>query len=231
MGARKKRQRLRRVSPERIVECINTELEINISIQSHQELISSIEKILDAYLDLKEDGIYGLFPKDPIFNKIDNAVASLEQIAPQVALLKVLNMDEGKRKNLSEEEWKDIQREQRKRQRKVNAIIRDLRGLRDWAHGISYPKVYYSQRLREAMGFISWALWETLDSHIHNRNLLDKQIDYAVFELMALRGIELKRPTNPPEAIRKRIERFLERVPPETASRILTYLIQRLPTS
>ncbi|MDA2916384.1 hypothetical protein MYX64_06030 [Nitrospinae bacterium AH_259_B05_G02_I21] len=233
MGGGQKKQRIRRVTHDEIAQCVSDALGVDISIQAYQGVISSIEKILYAYQTVKEDGIYGLFPKDPIFKKIDNALASIKAIAPELSILGHLEMeaDPDRRRNLSHDEWKKLQKKQESRLNKVNTIMGDLRGLRQWAHELSYPKVHYSYRKREAKGFVSWALWETLDSHIADREVLDKQIGHAVFNLMTLRGIEEKGVGDPAEAIRRRIKRFLERVPPETASRILTYLIQRLQPS
>ena len=228
MGSGRKEQRIRWVTHEDIAKCVSDALEVDISIQAYQVLISSIETILDAYQTVKEDGIYGLFPRDPIFKKIDNALASIEAIAPELSILGHLEMEEGSKsyfkRHLSYEEWRDAQKKEKSRLRKVSTIMRDLRSLRQWSHEYAYPKGHFSQRAAEAKGFVSWALWETINIHITDRGVLDKQIGHAVFNLMRLRGIEERLLQNPPEAIRRRIERFLKRVPTETA-RILTYLI------
>ena len=137
MGSSKKKQQIRWVTHEDIAKCVSDALEVDKSIQAYQVLISSIEKILDAYQTVKEDGIYGLFPKDPIFKKIDDALASIEAIAPELSILDHLEMEADRRRNLSYEEWKELQKAQESRQRKANTIMRDLRSLRKWAHELS----------------------------------------------------------------------------------------------
>ncbi len=225
MGSGRKEQRIQWVTHEDIAECLRSTLD-DISIQAYKVLISSIEKILDAYQTVKEDGIYGLYPKDPIFKKIDNALESIEAITPELSILDHLEMEADRRRNLSYEEWRDLQKKEKSGLRMVRTIMRDLRSLRQWAHELSYPRGHYSRRVAEAKGFVSWALWETINIHITDRGVLDKQIWHAVFNLMRLRGIEERVLQNPPDAIRMRIDRFLKRVPTETASKILTYLIQ-----
>jgi len=221
---RAKRARKRMSSYNEIFRCLRSTFD-DIS-HADQVLIFSIEKILDAYQIVKEDGMDGLFPRDPIFKKIDNALASIEPIEPELSILDHLEMEADRRRNLSHEKWKELQKKQESGLKKVKTIMNYLRSLRQWVHELSYPRVHYSRRAAEAKGFVSWALWETINSHITDRGVLDKQIGHAVFNLMRLRGIEERVLQNPPEAIRRRIERFLKRVSTETATKILRYLIQ-----
>ena len=217
-----------KISHEEIAECLRSAFYETFPPRDPLQkiaLFSSIEKILNAYQTVKKDGIYGLLPKGPILQEIEEAIASIEINSQHLIRYQELRMDKDRKRNLSHEEWEQIQNKKEKQEKRVNRLIKDLRRFRQWARKLNYKKGHYSQRAAEAKGFVSWALWETLTEHEPDLIISKSRIYLAIYKLLRYGGIQKIELKGPEEAIRKRIEYFLKKMSPQKPSKILFHLL------
>ena len=117
-------------------KCLSDALGVDVTPETHPELLTSIDKTLEAYPSLEYDGIFGVFGgvsiSDNMLQEIDDCITSLQKATPWLELLENLQLSsEGKLvRTLKEEERRKIETKYRNRLQRINSLLRDLQRLR-----------------------------------------------------------------------------------------------------
>ncbi len=219
--------------PERLSDALG----VDVTPETHHELLASLDKIIEAYRSPEDDGILEIFSKtlidQSILKDVDDCITSLQIATPWLEFLENFQfVSEGRRvRDIKKEELKKLRAKNRSRVQRINSLLKDLQRLRGLVVDFGYTSTSLPElkiTIVEKKNFLPWALSKVLRSYFPGRDIINKQINYGIYQLLRLSGLEETESNDPAEMIRKRIERFAKTISPEMSSKILTYLTSRL---
>ena len=222
---------IQRLIQEGRAERLSDALGVDVTPETHHELLASLDKIIEAYRSPEDDGILEIFRETSkgksTLQEVDDCITSLQKITDSLHLFEILQLySEGRRPiTLKEEERIKLDKRKDKRFKGIDSLLKDLQRFRGLIRDLGYT---FSPELKitivEKKNFLPWALSKVLRSYFPGRDIINKQINYGIYQLIRLPLLEETEPKDPAEMIRKRIDRFEKAVSPETLSKILTYL-------
>ena len=199
-------------SKEDIALCLSKELDLNISLETHPELLASIELSFECYFNVSEDKL-GTFPLDTLIN----AISALEEAKPYyLGLLETRWMLDHITKPIgSDYKLPSINvKKIKKRKAKIDSLMQDLEEQRkEILKMVENLHPIYKISFGEPKNWLSWSLWGTIEREFPQRGILKYQIAHAVYQLLRLHGIE-KESQNPEDMISRRVRRVNKRIEP-----------------
>lgn len=204
-------------SPKEIIACLCDSLDTELSTHDYSELLDQIKWQFETYW-FQKIVVLG----EPTHKMFDNAISALQEIA--TIYPSILEWDwkgiiekfaeEGADFNIDLDIFDPSSILHSKgfirREKRLNALLKDLINVRDKINLNLQVIQLNLQKLRpeEPKNWLSWALWTIIRSGLHDRHINNKQIDYAVYSLLRLGGVEQKEFLNPADMISKRVRRF-----------------------